>query len=341
MLRALAATFVIFCCTTPAKARAKTDIVFLKNGDRITCEIKKLARGKLTVKTDASGTITIKWDHVKSVTSNYGFRVVLDSGRRFFGSVHPMPDEDRLVVMNNLSTNALDYTHVVTMTPMEESFLQRIDGSLDFGFSFTQDKSATEYNLNVGTEYQTERYNVVTSLSSLLKTQDTVDPIQRNDLSIRLDWMLQKRWFAVGLSAIQQNESQGLNFRGLAGAGAGRFLINTNRVRLTAIGAGAVNREQYTGTESFSTNVEAMGVLGFEFFKFNFPEMDVTATFSAIPNLTTLGRVRLQFDSKLKIEIVRNLYWGLNFWDSFDSQPPTEDFKRNDLGLTTSLGWTF
>jgi hypothetical protein len=340
-LHTAAVVVVIFWWTLPADARPKTDIVVLTNDDRITCEIKKLERGKLTVKTDGMGTISIKWDHVQSVTSNFGFRVELDSGRRFFGSVHPMPEGDRLVVISDLGTTALEYPHVVKITPIEESFWQRISGSLDFGFDFTQERSATEYNLHVDTKYQTERYTVLTNLSSLLKVQDDTDPIRRNDLSIQLNWPLQKRWFVVGLSAFQQNESQGLKFRALGGGGAGRFLVQSNRVRLTVIGAGSVNQEQYTGTESFSTNFEAIGVLGFEFFKFDFPEMDVTATFATIPSLTTLGRVRLQFDSKLRIEIVKNLYWSLNFWDSFDSQPPTKDFKRNDLGLTTSLGWTF
>ena len=39
-----------------AFAAAKTDVVELVNGDRITCEIKKLDRGKLSVKTDGLGT---------------------------------------------------------------------------------------------------------------------------------------------------------------------------------------------------------------------------------------------------------------------------------------------
>jgi hypothetical protein len=327
--------------TASADARPKKDVVIFKNGDRITCEIKKLERGKLTAKTDGMGTVSIKWDHIESIASNYGFRVVLESGRRLIGSVHPMPDEGRLVIAGVSGTTEEDYTNVVGITPVEESFWQRMNGSLDFGFSFTQDRSATEYNLNADTNYQTERYSVVTKLSSLLKTQDDTDPIRRNDLTIRLDWLLRNRWFAVGLSAFQQNESQGLKLRGLAGGGAGRFLLRTNRVRLTAIGAGAVNREQYTGEESFSTNVEAIGMLGFEFFRFDFPELDVTASFAAIPSLTTWGRVRLQLDSKLRVEVLKNLYWSLNFWNSFDSQPPTADFKRNDLGITTSLGWTF
>ena len=49
---------MIALVAAPGFARPKTDVVVLDNGDRITCEIKKLQRGKLTISTDASGTIS-------------------------------------------------------------------------------------------------------------------------------------------------------------------------------------------------------------------------------------------------------------------------------------------
>ena len=55
----------------PAWARPKTDVVVLDNGDRVSCEIKKLQRGKLTISTDASGTITLKWSHVVGLQSTF------------------------------------------------------------------------------------------------------------------------------------------------------------------------------------------------------------------------------------------------------------------------------
>ena len=42
---------------TPALARDKTDIVYLRNGDRVTCEIKRLERGRLEVSTNGMGTV--------------------------------------------------------------------------------------------------------------------------------------------------------------------------------------------------------------------------------------------------------------------------------------------
>ncbi len=61
-------------------AAVKTDIVELVNGDRITCEIKKLDRGKLTVKTDGLGTLSIEWDDIQHISSKARYDVQLASG---------------------------------------------------------------------------------------------------------------------------------------------------------------------------------------------------------------------------------------------------------------------
>ena len=67
---------------------AKTDIVELLNGDRITCEIKKLERGKLTVKTDGLGTIAIEWDDIQHLTSTARFDIERASGEFIDGALH-------------------------------------------------------------------------------------------------------------------------------------------------------------------------------------------------------------------------------------------------------------
>ena len=40
---------------------AKTDTLTMNNDDRVTCEIKSLSFGRLTVKTSDMGTLSVKW----------------------------------------------------------------------------------------------------------------------------------------------------------------------------------------------------------------------------------------------------------------------------------------
>jgi len=52
------------------------------------------------------------------------------------------------------------------------------------------------------------------------------------------------------------------------------------------------------------------------------------------------GRVRLSSQSNLRIELIRNFYWNFQLYENYDTRPPIAA-PKNDLGITTSVGWTF
>src|SRR5688500_15089747 len=80
--------------TSPVlNARAKSDVLVMKNGDHITCEIVNLTRGQLQIKTDyALGTITLDWDSVAHVQSDQAFVVEDVRGVRQSGSIKTLPE---------------------------------------------------------------------------------------------------------------------------------------------------------------------------------------------------------------------------------------------------------
>ena len=56
------------------------DVVILKNGDRITGEVKGAAGGKLTIKTDHSGEIKVSMAAVANLTTTHPVTIELESG---------------------------------------------------------------------------------------------------------------------------------------------------------------------------------------------------------------------------------------------------------------------
>src|SRR3982750_3261284 len=63
----------------------KTDSVSIRNGDRITGEVKSLSRGLLKYSTDDLGTVYIEWDKVDRISTTRVLEVHLLSGRKFYG----------------------------------------------------------------------------------------------------------------------------------------------------------------------------------------------------------------------------------------------------------------
>src|SRR5271165_1773749 len=67
---------------------SRHDTVIMKNGDRLTGEVKKLEQGVLYVETDYfSGSVGVDWLQVAKVESKATFQIILNDGKRFTGSI--------------------------------------------------------------------------------------------------------------------------------------------------------------------------------------------------------------------------------------------------------------
>jgi hypothetical protein len=78
--------------------RAKTDIVTLQNGDRITCRILYVQYSILRVNSVHTGDISIEWPSVRSIRSSYSFRVEQFGGKYLAGVINTDPEGENLVV---------------------------------------------------------------------------------------------------------------------------------------------------------------------------------------------------------------------------------------------------
>ncbi len=337
--RLMVLTFVVLGIQ-PLYGRDKTDIVYFVNGDRIHCEIKKLARGKLTVKSIGFGTINIEWNKIEYIESEHPYQFELQSGIRYLGVVAPGEESGKIEVQTLAGTHTLDQARIVSIEPVQESFFQRLDGSINLGYDFTIASSATSWSLNAETTYVGENYDAKAAFNSLYKTQEGAEPVNRQNLDITYSRHFRDRWFSIGIGQIQKNDNQALEVRGLFGGGIGRRLVQTNRTTFSVLGGAALSNEKFTDTD-FIQNIEIVGGVLFDTFRFNSPEIQITASALFLPNVLDAGRVRIQADAKLRLELFKDLFWQLGFFESFDSDPPSALSNRNDFGITTSFGWSF
>jgi hypothetical protein len=51
--------------------------------------------------------------------------------------------------------------------------------------------------------------------------------------------------------------------------------------------------------------------------------------------------MRLTTNNELKIKLVNNFYFSVGFWDNYDSRPSVAIAKKNELDVSSSVGWSF
>ena len=78
--------------------REKTDVIVLKNGDRLTGRIISAQYGMLQLSSSFTGSVSIEWRAVQSITSKYMFRVERAGGAHFEGLISSDPEHNELRV---------------------------------------------------------------------------------------------------------------------------------------------------------------------------------------------------------------------------------------------------
>ena len=333
---------VLLPSVSSLKAREKVDVIILKNGDKLTGEIKGLDRGVLQVSTTFMSTISIEWRGVERVTSPQFFEIETIDGSKYQGSFADEKSEGELEVsvMPGAST-AVPLLSVAQMRTLEDTFWDRMKVNVDLGFDFTRANRHTSWNLNTEARYTSEKNEAIVDYSSLLTSQKEVETSTRNVLGLQYNYFPERRnQFYLGIGRFEQNEELSLKLRSTGGGGLGYHLVKGYRTRLDVMGGAVFTREQFVDGKEQS-NVEGMAAFRFDYFRFSGKEADISTTLVFHPSLSDFGRFRLDLTSRIRYEIVSDLYFSVNLFDNFDSRPPSEDTEHNDFGVSTTVGYTF
>ncbi len=317
---------------------AKTDKVTLENGDVVTCEIKRLERGRLRVSTDSMGTINVEWDEVVAATSEQPLLVETASGERFFGKLTPPGVPGFLRIGKAADAPEVPLDRIVRITPIKERFFGRLDADVSAGYSYTKSSDVGQLSLAANFKYRARRYRASLRASTIV-TDNSDETTKRTDVIGDYRYFLQNRWFALGVGGLQQNDELGLDLRAFVGGGAGRNVVQTNRWLLALLGGVTVNRENQS-QEGNQDSLEGFAGFDLEFFEYDTPKRDVSISYLILPSITESGRVRQNFDSSLKIELISDFFWELSFYATRDNEAPESASSDTDYGIITSLGYS-
>jgi putative salt-induced outer membrane protein YdiY len=320
--------------------------VHLKNGDRLTCEIKNLERGRLKVSTDSMGTVYIEWKDILRVSSKELYVLEMQDGSRLQGTLADTEAERQLLLRGNDTGTATEQlvpmATVVWLDPLklDEQIVKRWDGSVSAGFDTTKANSDTSLSASFDARRRAEDFLLNFGGSVYSRSQDGVDDSVRADFTAVYRGLLEDRWYWAALGALERNDELGIDLRTLGGAGYGRFLVQTGRTLWSVTGGLAVVNEQRASDEDAQTSVEALLNTDYEFFTYDTPKTTLTTSLTIYPSLTESGRVRGQLDFALRRELIEDLFVEISVYDSYDSEPP-EEGEKNDYGIVTGLGYTF
>ena len=195
------------------------DTILLKNADRLTGEVIKIADDQLVLKTEYAGELSIALDKVSSIVTDKALELRLKSGQSLKSTLLSDTPGYALIAGQSVALNEIGFEKVVS-APTEDPLKQRsFHGRAEASVESLQNKTQTRYaelDLNLTLQRNAWRHTV-----DVKKRNDSEDGEKTEDsqkLEYSVDYFLTPEWFTRGNSFYQRDRvtpDSDLHYNGL------------------------------------------------------------------------------------------------------------------------------
>ena len=332
---------LLLMTSSPVLARAKTDTIAFRNGDHITCEIKILQQGQLTVKTNYSRTMELDWRAVARIVSDQYYKITLENGLRVYGTLVDSGEDGVVAVKLLDKVHRFPVSEVTGLAPIEQRFFQRLSGSVNIGATALKSNAERTLNVASNTTYRSRKWYATGNFDWYTSTREESPRTNRWNIGASSYRLFGPRWALVSVASFARNDELDLELRTSLAAGAGyRILETSNKLLLAMAGLNATS-ETYGSSTSGQGNLEADLSISYATFTFRKPQVTFHVNLDVYPSLTTSGRYRVAATSNLNYEVISNFFVGFSATYSYDNKPPSTVGSQSDWTLTTTIGYNF
>lgn len=316
---------------------AQHDKLIMKNGDKLVGEVKELLTGVLTMETDYSDKdFTIEWGKVGEIYTKNTFVISHSDGRRINGTITTDPDDSsRVMIFEPGGIVSVRRMDIVALKQLENTFLGRLDASIDVGFNIAKVNSLRQFSSRSYLGYTGRFWGSDASVDVVNSLQDSVRT-KRLDASISGRLLFQRSWFFYVSAKFLQNDEQKLRLRSTTNGGVGKFFINTNKIYFGAQAGLAWNNEQFTNDTPTRNSLEA--AIGLQINLFDIEDFSLLTSGTLYPSITEKGRIRLDFKIDLKYDLPLDFYIKFGYTHNYDNKP-IEGASIHDYVLNATFGW--
>ncbi|MCF6359858.1 MAG: DUF481 domain-containing protein [Cyclobacteriaceae bacterium] len=333
------ATYIIIFTLSISWVRAqKTDTVTLFNGDRITCEIINLSKGKLHIKTSDMSNINITWAKISSIESTHKYEIILNDHSVYYGKFSKgIPGTS--MVSFGVFQELVSLQEITSLVQINSSFWKQLNGSLDAGFSYTKGNDNLQFNSSGEIKHRSERFLNTLNYNSVI-TENSQRLSKKQDGGYSLKAFHKKSSFSIYNIVWEQNTELGIENRASLNVRFGLTPID-NSSNLLDISAGLLLNREFDSEQNATNNTEGIINITYDFFLFTKPDIDLTTSLIVYPSFTVKNRLRSEYNFRVRWKVFHNFTLNFKYYFTYDNKPPTEGALTFDYGVNTSIGYSF
>jgi hypothetical protein len=340
--------FAAVLAVSPLAGREKSDVIVMRNGDKITCEVKSLRSNTLYISVDyILNTLSVDWTKVDHIESKQLFLIRTQDGTVYTGALStPATQAGRPLQIEVVEPGerrvTLQRTKIVSADETSESFWQRWNGQLGAGFTYTKGNESSQYNLNSSVGYVEKRWSAGAGYTSNLSSSSGANTSTRNQLALQAQRLLRwNNWYYTGIASFLQSSVQGIQLQDTFGGAIGRNIVNRGSMYFTVYGGFAWQQINYQQAKIPATTQDVTtGLVGTQLKLFRFNRTNLSVSANLLPAISDPGRVQFFLNTSYYVKLWGQLNWNCTFYGNWDNRPPP-GFASSDYGASSGLSISF
>ena len=159
----------------------------------------------------------------------------------------------------------------------------------------------------------------------------------RNEVGSELRRMFGKKWFAAGTATGLHDDAREIRYRIIGGPAAGRYLYDTDVVRLD-VSSGFVYLHETTDV----TRRDTVDWRAAQQFRWKITEtLECWTNSELLVNLDETDNYRATIRAGIDNRITKHFSLVVSILNEYDNLPDNEELKKNDFEVTTGVRYTF
>ncbi len=327
---------VVFLCPLMVQAQT-TDVLVLKNGDRITGEITRIWDDEVTIEAKYTDEFDVDLPAVAYIESEREFEIDLADGRELVVTFPGADAEGNQIIKTGSGTEILLLSNMLELDEPEDYYdwdtLVDLSGDLKKGNTDSRNvKLRAETTLKLGDH---RHIGDITLFREKLVDVTTKD---QTIVNYNYNWLFNDPWFFSALTTFERDPIIQLDSRVTVSAGIGLDIWNTaDRSLNIQLGVGV--RDEEIGNLSETSSV-ATWVLRYsqDFFS---DDLNLFHNQSIIPTLNGRTNTSYRTSTGLRYEITDLLYANISLDYNYETNPVDMATDSEDIVLLFGLGLEF
>ncbi len=319
---------------------AHADVLVLKNGDRITGEIKQIWDGEVSIEPDYADEFDVDLAVVDYIESDRDFEVELYDGREGTVKLSGADSENQQIISLGDETMPIALEDILELDEPTKDF--DWESHIDFSANINSGNTNTfSGQLRGDSTIETPDHRHRVDLSRFRETtgEGALEETTKDQtlLKYNYNWLFRDPWFLAANVSYERDPILELDSRLIVSAGLGRDIFNTPR-RFLSIQLGAGGQQEDAGGMSEDSTV-ATWALRYEQDVFS-GDLEIFHNHSINHNIAGRTNTSYKTSTGLLYEITDLLYVNVTLNYNYETDP-IDAIKNEDVTFLIGLGAEF